>query len=102
LQTGIVQDGTKATLFLHGRLDDQGAAHLISHFGLLSTGSWREVRLDLGGVTFVGSTAIGRLLRLHEVLTQRGARLTLVKVPSSILDLFSTLKLDRVLTLDRA
>lgn len=44
--------------------------------------------IDLGGVTFIDSSGLGALVRLHREAGEAGTRLTLVNVPGSVHRLF--------------
>ena len=58
-----------------------------------------EVRLDFGGVSFLSSFGLGRVVNLHQRLQAAGRRLVLVNVPPLLLDVFRVTGLLSVLDL---
>ena len=57
----------------------------------------RQVILDLSRVEFMDSAGCGVLLWLHKELLQRGGRLTVRGVVSSVQAMFDILRIERVL-----
>jgi anti-sigma B factor antagonist len=84
-QITAVDDERTATLTLHGEADVAVADEIVeSGTRRLTDGDVDTVVIDLGGVTFMDSTAIGALVRLHNVADTAGKHLALVNVPARV------------------
>ena len=57
-----------------------------------------RVVIDLSGLTFADSTALGTLVRINELAGEHGGRLVLERVPSRIRSLLNMTGLDQTLT----
>ena len=57
------------------------------------------VALDCKKLKFIDSSAIGTLVKFHNLSTHRGIRLILVELNPSIIRLLETAKLDRIFSL---
>jgi anti-anti-sigma factor len=58
-----------------------------------------EVRLDFGGVNFLSSFGLGKVISLHKRLQPSGRRLVLVNVPPLLYDVFRVSGLLNILDL---
>ena len=56
----------------------------------------RAVAVDLSGVTFICSTAIGKLIALNRGIKDHGGKMTLVHVPREVLSLLHHARLDHL------
>ncbi len=61
-----------------------------------------ELRLNLGEVRFLSSTAMGMFVNLHKTLRGQGGSLTLCDVNEDVLELFEVTRLNRLLDIRRA
>lgn len=59
----------------------------------------RNLEVDLRGVTFMDSTGLNMLVRLHDQTTRNGVALTLVAPPEHVRRLFEIAGVDGVLTI---
>jgi len=57
----------------------------------------RKVLLNFSNVDFMSSAALGKLIRLHQRMTQVGGKLVLCGIIDSILTVFKLTKLDKML-----
>lgn len=58
-----------------------------------------RVTIDLGGLTFADSTALGSMVRISELAAEHGADLTVRNVPPLVRSLLSMTGLDHSLTI---
>lgn len=56
----------------------------------------RAVAVDLSGITFICSTAIGKLISMNREIKDYGGRMTLVRVPREVLSLLHHARLDHL------
>lgn len=85
-------------LILSGEAD-LVAAPVIIEQGIerLDKATTTELVVDLEGVTFMDSTALGALVKLHNTAEQGGKQLTLSRVPKRITQLLTITGLDTLL-----
>lgn len=57
----------------------------------------RKLLLNFANVEFMSSAALGKLIRLHQRLTQVGGKLVLCNISKGILEIFELTKLDKML-----
>lgn len=95
------QDSGRLLVSVVGRVDEEGAAQLKNELSLAETANISEVVLDVGGVTFIGSAGIGKLLVLYNKVAKRNVSIRLVNVPSDIYSLFHSMKLDQLFDLTK-
>lgn len=57
----------------------------------------RKLLLNFANVEFMSSAALGKLIRLHQRLTQVGGKLVLCNISKTILEVFELTKLDKML-----
>ncbi|MHC5114689.1 MAG: STAS domain-containing protein [Planctomycetota bacterium] len=62
-------------------------------------GALRHLVLDLGGVTFVNSEAIGMFVAMHSAAQNRGAKLVLAGVSKPVIEILVATHLQKVLTI---
>ena len=75
-----VIDGVPVARFLRPNLDASNADAVREQLSRLAESTKAPLRLDLGRVTFLGSTALAMLVALNERLRAAGGRLTLEQV----------------------
>ncbi len=91
-------DEHRHVLVVVGELDLFGVPDLKRHLGtLIERGVWRVV-VDLSGVTFLDSTALGALLGGMRRLRARGGDLAIVNVNPAIAGLLKVTGLDQIVT----
>lgn len=57
----------------------------------------RKLLLNFANVEFMSSAALGKLIRLHQRLTQVSGKLVLCNISKSILEIFQLTRLDKML-----
>lgn len=61
-----------------------------------------ELIIDLDGVEMVDSVGIGIIIATHNSLDQKGGKLKVVNIADDIYGLFSTMRLDRHFSVEKA
>lgn len=79
-----------------GELDFGTTSRLVSALGD-APAEGCDVILDLAGLTFCDSTALGTLVALHKRVAEHGGRLFLTAVGRPVLDAITVTSLDRLL-----
>lgn len=99
IEAGQAADGV-ALLTLHGDADLHVAPELRLRLGGAIDAGASSLVLDLSGVTFVDSTALGIMLSTSKRLTAAGGQLRLVVPQADVRRIFELTLLDRVLAID--
>ncbi len=61
-----------------------------------------ELVIDLAGVEMVDSVGIGIIIATHNSLDQKGGKLKVINIAEDIYGLFSTMRLDRHFSVEKA
>lgn len=85
--------GATACLMVRGAVHEEEAEQLKRHFNSLPLCQVREVVLDLGELTYIGSSGIGKLLLLYKALARCEGTLRLVRTPLTIAELLKAMRL---------
>lgn len=101
MELTVTPKGEQAHIEVVGSIDERGAEELKRRFLELDVSALKEVVFDFGGVTFIGSAGIGKLLVLYNKVAQRNVSIRLVNVPADIYTLFHSMKLDQLFSLSR-
>ncbi len=88
------------SVFVHGEIDLAEAGELRAVLNDACTGPHRTVIVDLSGVSFLGSSAMGVLAQATHQLAQQGRRLELHGCQPRVIRAFEVIGLDRALNLD--
>jgi anti-anti-sigma factor len=62
----------------------------------------KELVIDLAGVEMVDSVGIGVIIATHNSLDQKGGKLRVINIADDIYGLFSTMRLDRHFSVEKA
>ena len=89
------RDGTR-WIELDGELDHPRCLELRDRFQEAVEGGEGDVILVLAGVTFLGSMAIGMMLRARQTLTEANRALKLSGIPSNVQTALELMNLDDV------
>jgi anti-anti-sigma factor len=92
----VEKNGNEALVFITGNIDIPGAEDLKKALNGLIEENLSAVKIDFSGVTFIGSSGIGKLLLFYKNLTAKGGSLTLVNLSDEIIALFKAIKLDKL------
>ncbi|HET6165494.1 MAG TPA: STAS domain-containing protein [Marmoricola sp.] len=85
-----ISDASPHVVVVAGELDIAVADAFLDRCRQALAGAGDTIELDLGGVTFIDSTGIGALVRVHREATAQGTSVRLTHVPrqvSRVLDL---------------
>ncbi len=88
--------GATTTIYVSGRIDIPGAERLKQTFDQVARSNPQKVILDFGGVNFIGSSGIGKLLSFGQGLASRGGRAQIVNLNKEIKAVFASAKLDKL------
>ncbi len=86
--------GDKAVIQVSGELGEKAAEDLKAQFTELLAKKMSEVVVDLYGVDFMGSSAIGKILLFYKNLAVTGGTIRVINLSEHILELFNELKLN--------
>lgn len=79
------------------RLDPAPVQELRNHYEAhVKAGGRPEIVIDLEGVSFSGSAALGNFVALHRTARQRGGRLVFCNVEPTVSEVFRASKLERL------
>jgi anti-anti-sigma factor len=87
------------SVFVHGEIDLEEAGELRAVLNDACSGPHRTVIVDLSGVSFMGSSAMGVLAQTTHNMAQQGRRLELSGCQPRVLRAFQVIGLDRALNL---
>jgi anti-anti-sigma factor len=89
--------GESAELKIRGRLDGYWADHLATELGKFVREGTHRLWLDLSGVTYLSSVAVGVLVRLQKQLKSLGGSLKVVHPSEPVKEVLETVRLVEVL-----
>jgi anti-sigma B factor antagonist len=87
------------SVFVHGEIDLAEAGELRAVLNDACSGQHGTVLVDLSGVSFMGSSAMGVLAQTTHELAQAGRRLELTGLQPRVVRAFQVVGLDRALNL---
>lgn len=96
MELKIVAQQDRVRIEIAGNIDERGAEELKRRFLDMDLSSLREVTLDFGGVTFIGSSGIGKLLLLYKNLSPHGGTVRIDNMSKDIYTMFKVVKLDKI------
>ncbi len=89
------------TITLSGEIDHHGARSMLAELDeTLSALLPRRLTLDLSGVTFMDSSGIALLLRVHRHVTGYGGALTVTAIPAQPRRVLEAAGVGRIITLE--
>jgi anti-sigma B factor antagonist len=91
--------GADVVLALNGDIDIHTAPHLRDTLATLHGEGNTSIVVDLGGVTFLDSSALGALVAAHRDLTAAGGTLKLAAPRTHVLKVFRITRLAEVIPL---
>ncbi len=89
----VTRFGDTACLTLRGAIYENEAALLKNYFNSLPPCQVREVIIDLSGLTYIGSSGIGKFLLLYKALASCYGTMRLTGTPSFIAELLHSMRL---------
>ncbi|MCB2226401.1 MAG: STAS domain-containing protein [Desulfarculaceae bacterium] len=98
----VIPQDDKARIEIAGNIDERGAEEMKRRFLDLDLSSLNEIILDFSGVTFIGSSGIGKLLLLYKNLVPHGGEVRIDNLSKDIYTMFKVVKLDKIFKLSPA
>jgi anti-anti-sigma factor len=95
LSEQISRDGNRAIFKLNGNLTAASAPAQRELLKSLIAEGVRELEINLAGVYVVDSTGIGLLVAAHNSLERLNGKLSVTMVSNELVELFTSLRLDR-------
>ena len=93
----VTNKDAKALVYLFGSIDIPAAEKLKKSLTqILENNVTKDVVIDFGGVNFIGSSGIGKLMLFHKKFTSKGGKVQIVNVNPEITQLFRAIKLDQL------
>ncbi len=102
MELKVVAQEDRARIEIAGNIDERGAEEMKRRFLDLDLTALREVTLDFGGVTFIGSSGIGKLLLLYKNLATHGGSVRIDNMSRDIYTMFKVVKLDKIFQISSA
>ncbi|MCB2190380.1 MAG: STAS domain-containing protein [Deltaproteobacteria bacterium] len=96
MELNVVAQENQARIEIAGNIDERGAEEMKRRFLDLDLGALKEVTLDFSGVTFIGSSGIGKLLLLYKNLAPHGGTVHIDNMSKDIYTMFKVVKLDKI------
>lgn len=93
--------GEKLMVGIEGTVDQIGAEELKTAFDRQDLSRIKEVRIDLGKVSYIGSAGVGKFLLLYKNLPSAEAVISIVNVPEEIYQTLMLMELDEIFTIRR-
>jgi len=97
IEIGTTTRGPATVLTVHGDIDISTAPRLLEALAALDGQARETLVLDLTGVSFLDSSALGALVGAHKEVTAAGGRLTVVCSDPKVLRIFSITRLTEVI-----
>ena len=96
MEMTITPSAGKVNIRLIGSIDERGAEELKRRFLELDVNNLQDVLFDFGGVTFIGSAGIGKLLLFYRNVASQGGKISIVNMSKDIFTMFKVVKLDKI------
>lgn len=100
MELNVKYEQPNARITIQGDIDDDGAAILKSKLIELQGKVLKEVVIDFSGVSYIGSTGIGKLLLFYKAISQTGGTISIVNMSEDLYKMFKIVKLDKVFELN--
>jgi len=97
----IINESGKITVMVDGNIDEKGAEELKENFTKLQVAPPPYVVLNMGGVSQIGSSGIGKILLFYKNLAIKNSRLEVIGLSAMLFELFHELKLDSLFTISK-
>ncbi len=98
----VRSENETASIEVVGSIDERGAEDLKRRFLEMDVSRLKEVVFNFGGVTFIGSAGIGKLLLFYKNLASHGGRITIENMNKDIYTMFKVVKLDKIFNISPA
>lgn len=95
------QMGDVVKIELLGGIDNDGSEILKKEFTAILEEEFSEVQVDMFNVPFITSSGIGKFLLFYKNVISKGRKLKIVKINDELLELFKSIKLDKLIPIER-
>ncbi len=102
MELTVTPKGDQVMIEVIGSIDERGAEELKRRFLELDMASLKEVVFDFGGVTFIGSAGIGKLLLFYKNVAAQGGVIRIENMSKDIYTMFKVVKLDKIFNISPA
>ncbi len=99
MKISIANESGKVIITVDGDINEKGSEELKSTFSQLQTAPTPYVVLNLGGVSQIGSSGIGKILLFYKNLAIKNSRLEVIGLSPLLYELFRELKLDSLFSI---
>ena len=96
MELNIKPQGDSVKVSIVGSIDERGAEDLKRRFSEIDAAKVKEVVFDFGGVSFIGSAGIGKLLLFYRNVASHGGKITIENMSKDIFTMFKVVKLDKI------
>ena len=96
MELNIKPHGDVVKVNIIGSIDERGAEELKRRFLEIDAAAVKEVVFDFGGVSFIGSAGIGKLLLFYRNVASHGGKITIENMSKDIFTMFKVVKLDKI------
>lgn len=97
----IDQNGTKVTLSIQGRIDNEGIQGFQDALNALLEKESQTVVLNFNKLEFINSSGIGKLLIFYKKSKNLGKETTIDGISDDIFTLFKAIRLDKLIDIKR-
>ncbi len=88
-------------IHLKGRIGNDGCARLQEALDRTVELNPPHIALDLGEVTFINSTGIGKLLLFYKRMRNRNAEIRIAGIQEDVFTLFKAIRLDKLIPIEK-
>jgi len=99
LEIKVNLEGKRAVVMVSGELGENGAEEFKGQLTPLLTKQLSEVVIDMNGVDYMGSSAIGKILLFYKNFAVSGGSLQVINLAAHLLELFTELKLNTLFSI---
>lgn len=96
MELNIKSQGDSVKVNIVGSIDERGAEELKRRFLEIDVSKTKEVVFDFGGVSFIGSAGIGKLLLFYRNVASHGGKIIIENMSKDIFTMFKVVKLDKI------
>jgi anti-anti-sigma factor len=96
MELNVETQDSRVKINIVGSIDERGAEELKRRFQKLDPAKIKEVLFDFGGVTFIGSAGIGKLLLFYRSIASNGGKISIENMSKDIFTMFKVVKLDKI------
>jgi anti-anti-sigma regulatory factor len=101
LELTLTFNGKKALLVVNGMVTTDNAHLLHNEFENVLNKNVEELDIDFSQCRILCSTGIGKLMMFTQTFIPKGGKVQIIKCSENVYDLFTTIKLDQILTIKK-